>query len=295
MSLAQLLNARSILDELKASLLDDVPTLESTNHLLPLDLPAELCFYDGGPMRAFVRSAPEQPIIRANRQKLREVLSTGVNIEWNRSARSIEEVGQQVKLVFDDGEEVVGDVLIGADGAGSFGMRATCLIKLVIVTDERIVRNHLVPQQKPCTLPAGVINGEVTLTGDEFKHQLQLAHSAYVAAADNFHLYAGLKEVAPSGDSACFYWFLNFYDVEASKEPFWTATATKQEMHEFALEKSKALSSTYSRIVHLTSSNDIKAPPIVFRDLLLDDDAIPAGRITLLGDAAHPMAPCKSA
>ena len=77
------------------------------------------------------------------------------------------------------------------------------------------------------------------------------------------------------------------------QEPFWTAAATKQEMYDFALAKTKALDPTFSRVVRLTDPSDIKAPPIVFRDLLLDDDAIPNGRITLLGDAAHPMAPCK--
>ena len=75
--------ASRILNDLKASLLDDVPALESSTHLSPLDLSAELCFYDGGPMRAYVRSTDEQPIIRANRQKLREILSSGLDIQWD--------------------------------------------------------------------------------------------------------------------------------------------------------------------------------------------------------------------
>lgn len=156
-----------------------------------------------------------------------------------------------------------------------------------------LVRSHLLPGQKLSTLPAGVINGEVTVEGDEFKHQLKLAHSAYVAAADSFHLYAGLKEVSPDGKKARYYWYLNFYDPQAAHEPFWTATASQQEMYNFAKEKIKALDPAYSRIVRLTDSSDIRAPPIVFRDLLLGDVAIPLGRVTLLGDAAHPMAPCK--
>ena len=155
------------------------------------------------------------------------------------------------------------------------------------------VRSYLIPTQRPSTLPAGVINGEVTLRGDEFQHQLNLAHSAYVAAAENFHLYVGLKEVLEQGKAANYYWYLNFYDPKAAREPFWTASATKQEMYDFALTKTEALNPTFSKIVRLTDSSNIKAPPIVFRDLLLNDEAIPRGRITLIGDAAHPMAPCK--
>lgn len=103
---------------------DDVPQLGSTNHLLPLDLTAELCFYDGGPMKAFVRSSSEQPIIRANREKLREVLSTGLDVQWSRSIRKVEESSGNVRLTFDDGHEASGHVLVGADGAGSFGITA---------------------------------------------------------------------------------------------------------------------------------------------------------------------------
>ena len=157
----------------------------------------------------------------------------------------------------------------------------------------RLVRSHLMPHTKPSTLPAGVINGEVTLSGDEFKNQLNLAHSAYVAAAENYHLYVGLKEVLADGKEARYYWFLNFYDNEAVSEPFWTATASKEAMYNFAMQKTQTLNPAYSRIVHLTDSSNIRAPPIVFRDLLLNDEAIPLGRVTLLGDAAHPMAPCK--
>ena len=138
-----------------------------------------------------------------------------------------------------------------------------------------------------------MINGEVTLSGDEFEHQLKLGHSAYVAAAENFHLYVGVKKVLEQGTATSFYWFLNFCDSEAAQEPFWTASASQQEMYDFAKAKSKALDPAFSRIIQLTDSSDIKVPPIVFRDPLLDEDAIPHGRITLLGDAAHPMAPCK--
>ena len=154
------------------------------------------------------------------------------------------------------------------------------------------VRSHLFPKVRTSTLPAGVINGELMLTSDQFKRQLHLAHSAYVAAADGYHLYVGLNGVLPSDKGARYYWFLNFYDAEAVHEPYWTANSGKREMHDFALEKTHSLNPQYSEIVRLTSENDIRAPPIVFRDLLLN--GVPEGRITLLGDAAHPMAPCKS-
>ena len=107
------------------SMSDDLPPLESTNHLLPLDLPAQLCFYVGGSKKAFVQSTAEKPIIRANRQKLREILATGIDVQWNRTTAQIEQDAESVRLAFADGTTAVGDVLVGADGSNSVGKCST--------------------------------------------------------------------------------------------------------------------------------------------------------------------------
>lgn len=155
------------------------------------------------------------------------------------------------------------------------------------------MRAHILPATKPKTLPAGVINGELELTGDAFERQLSLGNSAYVAGAEGFHLYVGLSSVFPDASGGKYYWFLNFYEPKAVGEPFWTARASKKEMLDFALKKTEGISPRFREIVQLTPESGIRSPPIVFRDLLID--SIPEGRITLIGDAAHPMAPCKLA
>lgn len=136
-----------------------------------------------------------------------------------------------------------------------------------------------------------MINGELQLRGEKFERQLELGHSAYVAADEGFHLYVGLSSVLPDASGGNYYWFLNFYDPEAANEPYWTAGASQNEMSSFAVKKTSALHSRFSEIVHLTPEEGIKESPIVLRDLLID--RIPEGRITLIGDASHPMAPCE--
>ena len=136
-----------------------------------------------------------------------------------------------------------------------------------------------------------MINGELQLTGDAFKRQLELGNSAYVAGGEGFHLYVGLSSVFSDASGGNYYWFLNVYDPQAINEPYWTASASKREMLDYALEKTKALHPRFGEIVRLTSEEGILARPIVFRDLEID--SIPNGCITLIGDAAHPMAPCK--
>ena len=147
------------------------------------------------------------------------------------------------------------------------------------------MRNHLVPSARARPLPAGTINGELTLNGDSLTRQLDLANSAYVAAAENYHIYVGLKQVFADGERAAYYWFLNFYDTEAAKQGdnFWTASASKQDMYDFVVEKTKSLYPKYTEIVRRTNVEDMVTPPIKLKDLELD--RIPEGRITLLGDA----------
>ena len=113
-------DSRSILHRLEQSFESDVPRLEEANHLRPLDLPAQLCFY-GGPQKAFVQSSVQQPIVRANRQRLRELLSTGIDVRWGAHVSEIKQGSQGVSLSFADGSIATGDVLVGADGAGSVG------------------------------------------------------------------------------------------------------------------------------------------------------------------------------
>lgn len=115
---------RSVLKDLKNAFPDDLPPIETTSHLNPLSLPAQLCFYDGTAepgKRAFVESSFEHPVLRANRQKLREWLTTNINVEWGKRTSQIEQDENGVKLTFEDGDVAEGDVLVGADGVGSQG------------------------------------------------------------------------------------------------------------------------------------------------------------------------------
>ena len=59
-------------------------------------------------------------------------------------------------------------------------------------------------------------------------------------------------------------------------------------------EKCKGLDSRLTEIMRLTGVEGIVKPSLVIRDLVLKDSGgMPNSRITLLGDAAHPMAPCE--
>lgn len=115
---------RSILDELQNSVPSDLPDLrEAVNHLSPLDLKTQICFYTGGAeQRVGVQDTPETPCLRANRPKLRRWLATDVTVQWSKQLVRIEDTDAgKVTLVFADDTSATGDVLVGADGVNSIG------------------------------------------------------------------------------------------------------------------------------------------------------------------------------
>lgn len=83
---------------------------------------------------------PSKRRLRVHRQKLREVMSTGLNIQEGKSLRSIENLSVGVKAHFADGTSAAGSMIIGADGNNS------------------VVRKHLLPDSNKLNqLPVNLV------------------------------------------------------------------------------------------------------------------------------------------
>lgn len=55
------------------------------------------------------------------------------------------------------------------------------------------------------------------------------------------------------------------------------------------MEHADSLDPRFTEIIRLTPVDGMLTPPIVLRDLVLKE--LPNRRVTLVGDAAHPMTP----
>ena len=155
-----------------------------------------------------------------------------------------------------------------------------------------IVRAYLLGTKELLkTIPVGQVVGQTTLDKEQFHRQLEIAHSAYIKLAENSRLFVGLVSVSEDGLTAKYYWIIDWPDPKAEKEPYWTASASKQELYATAQELSNLFEPRFVEVIRLTKVNEIVTPPIVFRDMILEH--LPNRRITILGDAAHPMTPCK--
>lgn len=66
-------------------------------------------------------NAPEGDFYRVNRFRLREFLSEGVDVRFEHKLETFELVDGGVKAKFENGAEVEGRMLVGADGVHSTG------------------------------------------------------------------------------------------------------------------------------------------------------------------------------
>lgn len=144
----------------------------------------------------------------------------------------------------------------------------------------------------------GTINGEVILSGRDMEEQLEMGHSCYLVDASPTEdapafLFIGLNEALADGKSGKYYFNLFWRDEEATKDDFWTGTATKEKLFETVLEKTKHLPSKFTSIIQKTGVAGMKQPPIRFSTLCMEPGQLPHGRVTLLGDAGHCMPSCK--
>ncbi|EED23148.1 monoxygenase, putative [Talaromyces stipitatus ATCC 10500] len=272
----------SIIDELESAVPNDLPPLEPfVNHLQPLTLPAQLVFYTSPNLaeRFGVENSPSTRIVRANRRRLRDWLRINIPIYYNKKLVRVDETEAGVTAHFEDGISATGDILIGADGIRS-------VVRQCLLHGEDIIK----------VAPVGNIIGELVLSDKDMIEQLQLGHSAWICninVDDLIGVFGGVNEVHTSGKSGDYYWSVAWQDdtVPIHKSDYWTQTATKEELHSFAVQKVRRLPDKLRKIIEQTPVDGMKLKPILYYDVELNKGRIQVGRVMLLGDAAHSMYP----
>lgn len=156
------------------------------------------------------------------------------------------------------------------------------------------VRQHLLGRPSEDLLklvPIAAIIGELDLSGEAFKRQLALGHSAYIYVSPDlgFWNFSGLHYVQSNGVSGRHYWMFMHPDPKVAEPDHWLQTASQQEKLVYVLKAVSQLPPKFREIFESTPAWGIKKEPYIWRDLELD--SLPSGRVVLLGDAAHAMTP----
>jgi len=270
----------SIINDLVASYSSDMPDLKaSVNHLLPLNLPAQIAMYlPGKTDRIGFQDSEKMRIIRAERQRLRNWMAHNIPVQWGKHVTRIEHNDDGVSVFFKDGTSAKGDVLVAADGINS------------------VVREHLL--QRPAAdllkvVPMATVVGGLSLSGEAFKRQLALGHSGYMCIRPDlgFIAFVGLHYVRPDGLSGRYYWNFMTTDNDVANPNHWLQKASQQEKKDHVLKAIAKMPPHLREIFESTPVEEIQEKMHVWRDLELDVESVPAGRVILMGDSAHAMTP----
>jgi hypothetical protein len=126
------------------------------------------------------------------------------------------------------------------------------------------------------------------------ERQLSLGHSCWVAMTPGLQarLFVGLQNVAEDGKSGDYYWFHMEDDENAGRPDHWLHMASQEEKLAHVKKSMSTLEPRLREIIDLTSAANIKDVQFIYRDAELS--GLPGGRVALLGDAAHPMTPCRT-
>ncbi|MCJ1290484.1 hypothetical protein MMC34_002022 [Xylographa carneopallida] len=272
--------SRSILGDLLQSTPNDLPPLQETavTHGLGrgASYTSRAAFFDAysGEKKMEIGGDLGDPkfFIRVTRSKLREWLRSHIDIQWNKCFVRYEESDHGVTAFFADGSSATGEMLVGCEGINSH------------------VRTQLFAPNPPqlnriCT---GAIIGNATLSKAEYEAQLENARSLYFITGRGFRMLIGLVYVAEGKETARYYWIINWLDPEAGSPDFWALKAPPAERLAFVLKMIEGIDERFASVIKATKVEDMAAP-LALKDLVPIET--PRGRVSLLGDAAHPMTP----
>lgn len=156
--------------------------------------------------------------------------------------------------------------------------------------DRKLVRNTLYQPNPPPlnAVPVGFIVGEITLNQEQYERQAKLGRAFYIGMRHGVLFFVGLRGYSEDLSEAYYYWFYLF--PEDKPEDSWINSATQEELLSFTKSQLKVMHPDMREIV------DLQKPEGVSHAFVLYDrvpEMCPDGPVTLIGDAAHPMTPCK--
>lgn len=130
------------------------------------------------------------------------------------------------------------------------------------------VREHLLPGRNVLkAVPIAAIVGQVTLSGEAFKRQLELGHSGFnlMTPELGFVTFNGLHHVLPDGLSGRFFWFFMQPDTTVDHASHWLNTTSQEAMLDRVIKSVARLEPKFREVFELTSSTDVK--PHIWRNM----------------------------
>ncbi|KAG0165556.1 hypothetical protein DFQ28_008452 [Apophysomyces sp. BC1034] len=216
---------------------------------------------------------------RINRPRFRQWLLEQIDVEWNQRLRSYAADEGGVTITMEDGKEIHGSILVGADGVNS----AVCK---QLIGSEEFSRTTTV---NPVRALAGVrwLDKEAYDLVQAFSSTVFVAHGC-LKTGETVAMFVTINDISADGDRYQIFWSLSRYDPKG--------TLPRQGTNEGRLNQAKAWASeafegSLKQLV-LDSPPDTAVTDVNVRERP-PHEALKFnstnGRVTLVGDAAHTM------
>ncbi|CAA7261059.1 unnamed protein product [Cyclocybe aegerita] len=239
-----------------------------------------------GPVFADAANKRDAYSISASRSKFRAWLTHNLEVNWDHAFKGYEVLPSgRVKAYFENGVEVEGDILVGADGSQSK------------------VRSQLFAGNPAGNalnrLPHACVAGLVHLPRDKYLPHMKYGPSLYTTDGVGLRVFIGLRTFSPDMSTATLVWLLFWVEKQDKKEPpakgetekptlTTLHMATPAELLAYAKQATADLHADFREIFEETKVEDMLGSLVLY-----DREPMhcPAGPITIIGDAMHVMSP----
>lgn len=234
-----------------------------------------------GELKAATSTAPESQRIRMARDRFRELIATGIEIQWSKAVTAFEAGKDSATVYFEDGSLATGRLLVACDGGNSR------------------IRRALFPDRQSYKIPIRVIGVKAEYTPDQMKPLWKLDPIFFQGTASKNDTYTFFSVLDSPGNHPqkstpnpryvlqiiiSWPYRAGFLD-KPTPTPF---PETKQA----SIELIKSFANTWAEPFHsLTNSipPDSEVKHLELYDWLPPKNSNNMGNVALVGDAFHPM------
>ncbi|AEO57277.1 hypothetical protein MYCTH_2314986 [Thermothelomyces thermophilus ATCC 42464] len=233
-----------------------------------------------GELKAKTPTADESQRIRVTRDRLRRLLSTGLDIQWNKAANGVRTTEDgTVTVTFDDGTSCEGSLVVACDGGSSR------------------IRGLLFPEHPKYRIPVRLLGVKIDCTPEEIEPLRKLDPYFLQGAAsenDSF-VYCSVLDApgnAPEGNGGKYTYQMVFsWPV---RDGFFNQPAPIEfpETNEGRVELIKKFAKTWAdpfRSLALSIPSDTEVKSLELYDWPPPKGLRTTGNVALVGDALHPM------